>query len=117
MKINDEKRIVAQMIRLYCSKHEGNEQLCTACEQLLTYAHARLERCKFGDAKPTCRRCPIHCYRPDMRQRMQAVMRYAGPRMLLHHPISALQHLWNELNSPAHQNAPARKPKPSESAP
>jgi hypothetical protein len=52
-----------------------------------------------------------------MRLRMQAVMRYAGPRMLLHHPISALQHLWNELNRPALQNAPARKPKPDESAP
>lgn len=117
MKINDEKRIVMQMIHLYCSKREGNKQLCTACEQLLAYAHERLERCKFGDAKPTCRRCPIHCYRPDMRLRMQAVMRYAGPRMLLHHPMSAFQHLWNELNSPVHQTTTVRKHKPGEPAP
>ena len=38
MKINDEKRIVTQMIRIYCSKREGNKQLWTACEQLLAYA-------------------------------------------------------------------------------
>ena len=53
---------------------------------------------------------------PDMRLHMQAVMRYAGPRMLLHHPMSALQHLWNELNSPVHQTATTRKPQPGEPA-
>ena len=29
-----------------------------------------------------------------MRQRMQEVMRYAGPRMLWHHPVTAIGHLW-----------------------
>lgn len=32
-----------------------------------------------------------------MRQRMQEVMRYAGPRMLWHHPVAAIRHLWREL--------------------
>jgi hypothetical protein len=30
---------------------------------------------------------------PLMRDDIRAVMRYAGPRMLLHHPILAVQHL------------------------
>ena len=32
-----------------------------------------------------------------MRQRMQEVMRYAGPRMLWHHTVTAIRHLWREL--------------------
>ena len=31
-----------------------------------------------------------------MKERMRLVMRYAGPRMLLYHPMAALQHLWRE---------------------
>lgn len=60
------------------------------------YAHARLEHCPFGE-KSTCRLCTVHCYKPEMRQRMQSVMRYAGPRMLLfYHPIAAIRHLMEE---------------------
>ncbi|MDR2525428.1 MAG: nitrous oxide-stimulated promoter family protein, partial [Oscillospiraceae bacterium] len=32
------------------------------------------------------------CYRADMREKIRAVMRYAGPRMLLHHPVMAIRH-------------------------
>lgn len=31
-----------------------------------------------------------------MKERMREVMRYAGPRMLLYHPVAALRHLWQE---------------------
>ena len=99
MKIAQEKRVVERMIRLYCRKYEGNAQLCDECKALLEYAHQRLSLCKFGDGKPTCRLCPIHCYRPDMRKQMQQVMRYAGPRMLLYHPKDALIHLWSEMKN------------------
>ena len=96
-RIRREQQVVEKMIRLYCRKHEGNAELCVACNELLQYAYARLERCPFGEEKSTCRLCPRHCYRPIMRQRMQAVMRYAGPRMLWHHPTAAIRHLLDEL--------------------
>ncbi|MBR4298010.1 MAG: nitrous oxide-stimulated promoter family protein [Bacteroidaceae bacterium] len=95
--IDQEKRVVERMIRLYCRKYERNQSLCSACKALLDYAHQRLSRCRYDDAKPTCRMCSIHCYRPDMRKKMQKVMRYAGPRMLIYHPKDALMHLWNEM--------------------
>nr|MBP8870902.1 nitrous oxide-stimulated promoter family protein [Bacteroides sp.] len=63
---------------------------------LLEYAHMRLSRCPFGEKKNTCRLCTIHCYKPEMKERMREVMRYAGPRMLLYHPAAALRHLWKE---------------------
>ena len=96
-RIENEKKTVEQMIRLYCRLKEGNRTLCADCQALLEYAHKRLDHCKFGERKSTCRKCPVHCYKPDMRGRMQEVMRFAGPRMMIYHPLEALRHLWQEL--------------------
>ena len=86
-RIEQEKQTVERMVRLYCRKKEGNKQLCPRCEELLGYARIRLSRCPFGENKSTCRQCSIHCYKPKMKERMREVMRYAGPRMLLYHPV------------------------------
>lgn len=94
---DDEKAIVNKMIRLYCkSKHKTKEGLCQDCNQLNEYAFARLERCPFGEKKPTCGSCSIHCYKPEMKLRIKEVMRFAGPRMLLVNPIYTLQHFYKE---------------------
>ena len=95
-RIENEKKTVGLMIRLYCRHCEKNKSLCGDCAELLKYAEARLDRCKFGEEKPTCRKCPIHCYKPDMRERMRKVMRWAGPRMILYDPIEAIKHLIRE---------------------
>ena len=87
-----EKAIVEQMIRLYCRKKEGNEQLCPKCKELLEYAKSRLDRCRFGNDKPTCKSCPIHCYRPEMRKRIKTIMRWSGPRMIIYYPLVAIKH-------------------------
>ena len=85
------------MVRLYCRRYEKNKPLCTDCSELLEYAWAKLDRCKFGDSKPTCRKCPVHCYKPDMRKRMKIIMKWTGPRMIIHHPVEAVKHLIREL--------------------
>ena len=75
------------MIAMWCKAwHGARTSLCPDCRVLLAYADARLDHCVFREAKPTCARCPIHCYRPQERERIRAVMRYAGPRMIWHHP-------------------------------
>ena len=91
-----EKETVKRMIRLYCSKKEKNHAFCSECTELLLYAHARLERCPFGEKKKACKSCTIHCYKPDKREHMRKVMRYAGPRMLFYYPIAAIRHLFNK---------------------
>jgi Nitrous oxide-stimulated promoter len=63
---------------------------------LFEYAQARLGKCPWGENKPVCAQCTIHCYRPDMREEVRKVMRYAGPKMLLRHPLLALDHLLHE---------------------
>ena len=96
-RIEEEKKVVEQMIRLYCRKKEGNGELCPNCHELLDYAHSRLDRCRYGEEKPTCKKCPIHCYRPDMKERVRAVMRWSGPRMMLYHPVAAIKHIYREM--------------------
>lgn len=93
-RIEREKRTVRQMIEIYChGQGHCRKGVCTECSALLEYAHSRLDHCKFGEQKPTCEKCPIHCYKPAMRKQIRIVMRYAGPRMLWHHPIAAIRHL------------------------
>lgn len=87
------------MIRLYCRKvhkhipKEKDSALCCDCNELLAYASLRLQRCRYGAMKPTCKNCPTHCYKSDMREKIRAVMRWAGPRMMFYHPALALKHL------------------------
>ena len=92
-RITWEKRTVRHMIGLWCRKNHGGKELCNECRELLDYSLARLEHCRFGNAKTKCHKCPVHCYRPDMRDKIRAVMRFSGPRMLLHHPLEALRYL------------------------
>ena len=82
------------MIEMYChGKHGSNDVLCEECSALLGYAWQRLESCKDGEEKPKCSKCPIHCYRPDMREKVIDIMRYSGPRMIYKTPLEALRHL------------------------
>jgi hypothetical protein len=97
-RMSRERRTVEAMIGVYCrSQHGTNGELCTECEALRSYARQRLQRCPFQEGKTTCAKCPVHCYRTDMRESIRAVMRYAGPRMLYRHPIMTLQHLIDGL--------------------
>lgn len=88
-----EKQIVAEMIRLYCRKKHGQNELCPECAQLLQYASQRSDRCPFMETKTFCSNCRVHCYKAEMREKIRTVMRFSGPRMLFHHPVLALRHL------------------------
>ena len=64
-----EKRMVTEMIKLYCKKQHHTK----------------------GGA--LCPNCKVHCYKLVMREKIRAVMRFSGPRMLLHHPVWAIRHV------------------------
>ncbi|MGO8750327.1 MAG: nitrous oxide-stimulated promoter family protein [Thermoguttaceae bacterium] len=92
-RIDREQRTVRAMIEIFCrGRHASVDGLCPECRKIDEYAVRRLSRCPFAANKPTCAQCPVHCYIPDLRRRIQAVMRYAGPRMLYRHPLLALRH-------------------------
>jgi len=94
-RLRREAQTISAMFQIYCRAHHEDSSggLCPDCQALQEYAQARLERCPFQADKPTCAKCTVHCYKPEMRARVRVVMRYAGPRMLLRHPILAIRHL------------------------
>jgi len=63
-----ELRTLETMIGMYCRHHHGGAALCAACADLAEYARRRLER-------------------------VREVMRWAGPRVLLRHPVLGVLHL------------------------
>ncbi len=100
-RIKREKKTIEAMIHIYCNKHHGSkDKLCIACNELLEYAKTRLDKCPFQENKTTCGKCLIHCYKPQMRDKVKLVMHYSGPRMLLHHPILALHHVKDGFKKP-----------------
>ena len=88
-----EKVIVSRMIALYCRKNHGGKTLCPDCAALDAYARQRSDHCPFMETKTFCSNCRVHCYQPEMREKIRAVMRFSGPRMLFHHPIPAIRHM------------------------
>ena len=89
-----EKKILAKMIVLYCKKKHGSKAtLCKECEELRDYAFIRSDLCPFMETKTFCNNCRVHCYNPEMREKIRAVMRFSGIRLLFRNPIMVTQHL------------------------
>jgi hypothetical protein len=100
-RLRREQRTIEAMLNIWCEARPGHHrarygELCAGCEGLFEYASYRLVKCPYGEEKPTCNRCPVHCYTRDKREQMQEVMRFAGPRMLFRHPVLAIRHLRDE---------------------
>lgn len=91
-------RVLANFISIYCRQNHraeskdaftagderldkslGNKDLalCRECRKLLNHGIAKLVMCPY-DPKPTCKKCPTHCYAPDYRERIRRVMRFSG---------------------------------------
>ncbi|MDO4651047.1 MAG: nitrous oxide-stimulated promoter family protein [Eubacteriales bacterium] len=92
-KRRQEQETVTLMIEIYCRGLHGTKgALCPECAALQNYANTRTAHCPFMETKTFCSSCKVHCYRPEMRDKIRAVMKYAGPRMMLYHPIKAAAH-------------------------
>jgi hypothetical protein len=110
-RLDRERRTISSMIEIYCrARHHQAVGLCAECEQLFAYAMQRIDKCPFQENKPTCAKCTIHCYKPQMRQQVREVMRYAGPRMLLRHPVMTIMHYIDEMKH-ARKNKSCRQDK------
>ena len=74
-----ELKTLATMVRLWCRGHhgagKGRGAPCDECRALIDYARERLARCPFGEGKPTCAACPVHCYERRRRETVREVMR------------------------------------------
>ena len=113
-----EKQVMELMIRLYCRKNHGErrkkelyslgsaevpghgqtgDELCSECRALRDYAMLRIEKCPFMETKTFCSNCRVHCYKPEMREKIREVMRFSGPRMIFYHPVMAVHHVVSSM--------------------
>jgi hypothetical protein len=112
-RLDREFRTMERMVDIWCrDKHGAGPRRagpCPECREFLAYAHRRLEKCPYGEDKPTCAKCPIHCYKRAQRELARDIMRYAGPRMTFRHPWLSLMHLVDKVRKVEHPMALRRR--------
>ena len=106
-------RTLARFIEVYCrARHPGATrhavnlrthdipalhgralELCPDCTKLLTHAFMKRTLCPL-DPKPSCKKCPDHCYAPHYRAQIREVMKVAGRRLVLSGRLHYLLKLW-----------------------
>jgi len=89
------------MVALYCRKnHTISQDICPECSDLSQYCRDRLGNCPWGEHKPACALCTIHCYAAGYRERIQQVMRFSGPRIIFTRPLLAINHILHRFHNP-----------------
>ena len=94
-----EKKMVSEMIALYCKKKhhtkitrkkDGShkEELCPECLALSEYACARSDKCPFMETKTFCSNCKVHCYKPEMREKLRGDAQLAEMKFMLNIPLA-----------------------------
>ena len=105
-------RTLASFIQIYCDGHHKTADrtaptlkthdvegiaarplmLCRDCQKLLAHAVVKRTHCDL-DPKPSCKKCPEHCYAPKYRDQIRTVMRYSGKRLLFQGRLNYVWHL------------------------
>ena len=88
-----EKKVISEMVKLYCRKNHKKRELCDECKEVLNYSLKRIDNCKFMETKTFCSNCKNPCYSPKMKEKVKQIMKFSGPRMLFHHPLLVIYHI------------------------
>ena len=103
-------KILAWFTSVYCQAHHAEPRtpldvadpelrllplhkyrVCANCVGLLAYAFERRLRCPLED-KPSCKHCPVHCFKPGHREQVRAIMRFSGRHLILRGRLDLLWH-------------------------
>ena len=99
-KVEKDLKVLEKFIQVYCeTKHSTRgkpdpRELCEECSKTLDYSIHRREVCPL-DPKPTCKKCPTHCFAPFYRQRIRQVMRFSGMHLIKRGRLDLItRYLW-----------------------
>ena len=103
-------KVLGLFTAVYCRRHhEGDKspldtavlstaelglarhRYCPPCREFLAYAIERRLRCPL-DPKPTCKECPVHCYRPGHRELVREILRFSGKYLIRRGRLDLLRH-------------------------
>lgn len=107
-KRREEQSTVVMMIQIYCRRNHRQQWktvkdrkkrktfLCPECQELADYAVMRSQKCPYlaKGTKTFCSSCKTHCYKPEYREQIRAVMRFSGPRMIFKIPSLCIKHIF-----------------------
>lgn len=65
--------------------------VCKECRKFLLYALERRLRCPLEE-KPLCKHCPVHCYKPEYREKVREIMRFSGRHLIMRGRLDLLWH-------------------------
>ena len=95
--VPESRKYVAACVAIQRGSLVVNVAAMTAAARTLAaldeYARNRSDRCPFMETQTFCANCRVHCCKLEMRAQIREVMRYSGPRMMLHHPVMAVRHV------------------------
>lgn len=94
-----EKKVITEMVKLYCRKNHKERELCDECREILNYSLKRIDNCRFMETKTFCSNCKSPCYSPKMKEKVKKIMKFSGPRMLLYHPLLVIYHIISGLKN------------------
>jgi len=101
-------KILAWFTSVYCKDHQAGPRqglnelthnhpflqrftYCPECREFLAYAIERRLKCPLEE-KPSCKHCPVHCYRRGHREKVREIMRYSGKTLIKRGRLDLLWH-------------------------
>lgn len=109
----EEVKTIRIMTEIYChAHHHTKEGLCPECEEFYLYAVKRIACCPFGEDKPVCGKCKIHCFGKGFKEKAKEIMAFSGPKLLFKHPWLSMRHVM-ALFREAPEKPTAKKKVPS----
>jgi hypothetical protein len=105
IQIKDQK-LLFNFVGIYCGAKHGDQvktgirvegltvretYLCRECAEVARHALAKRRNCPLTP-KPSCKKCPVHCYGRDYRAKIREIMAFSGRLMILHGRVDYLRH-------------------------
>jgi hypothetical protein len=99
-------KLLLNFVRIYCGAKHGNQigtniqvesitvketLLCDECAEVARHALAKRRNCPLTP-KPSCKKCPVHCYGRYYRAKIREIMAFSGRRMILRGRVDYLRH-------------------------
>ncbi|WP_455520983.1 nitrous oxide-stimulated promoter family protein [Parvimonas micra] len=88
-----EKKVISEMVKLYCRKNHKKRELCDECKEVLNYSLKRIDNCQCVETKLFCSSCKFSLYSPRDKEKVKQIMKFSGPRILFHHPLLVISHM------------------------
>ena len=105
----EDLKVLIRFVEVYCGlKHKGSSfpytalppelrrrgkhpDLCPDCAALVEHGIEKRIKCPLNP-KPSCKKCRVHCYSKEYRDKVREIMAFSGRKLILR---GRLDYLWH----------------------